>query len=691
MTLVTDHAPNTYLRTQPQLSRRQVGWVEYLERFHYQWKYIPGRENVADPLSRKPNLYGISIDTMQVQCEDDEADPVLLSETLALRVDKSPSVDDELLRLLLAAYQKDPKFSNPTEDMHLQPDGIWLKGKDPLHQKIMVPQNEDLQNIIMRNLHDSPSAGHPGPERMYQLISRWFWWRGMKADITRFASHCDSCQKNKPRNTQEAGHMQPLAIPDYPFQSVSVDFITKLPVTEAGYDTLIVWVDRLTKYVTVMACKETLTAENFAEYTIDNIISKHGCPESFVTDRDCRFVSNFWSSFTKILGTERHMSTAYHPRSDGQTERMNRLLEEILRHYVCFNQSNWDKHIQLAAFAINNAYQGSIKSTPFMLNRGRHPRMPNQISQITDRLRAGKAQSAIKLSLQMQANLQYAKACLETAQARQKAYFDQSRIERSFEEGEYVLLNTKNLTLKNDQGTVARAKLLPKYIGPYRVLRKVGKVAYELELPEACRIHKVFHVSLLQQYLDPHVFPGAKPVPQPLDWLDSIPVFAVEGIKDHKVLFSGGKRSVTYLIKWAGFDDMYDTWEPEKHLRQAIPAMLDNYQATHAIPRIYDENDPHCAKSGKARISEKSSKRRNFGVDPVSPVIPQGTPTVIPQNEVPAQINPPRQAQRASVPIDLLPSDGPTRRSTRVKTVPLKLRTLQVLKTLSVLQSQFFT
>ena len=278
--------------------------------------------------------------------------------------------------------------------------------------------------------------------------------------------------------------------------------------------------------------------------------------------------------------------------------------------------------------------------------------------------------------------MQYAKACLETAQARQKAYFDQSRIERSFEEGEYVLLNTKNLTLKNDQGTVARAKLLPKFIGPYRILRKVGKVAYELELPEACRIHKVFHVSLLQQYLDPHVFPGAKPVPQPLDWLDSIPVFAVEGIKDHTVLFSGGKRSVTYLIKWAGFDDMYDTWEPENHVRQAIPALLDNYQALHAIPRIFDENDPHCAKSGKARVSEKSSKRRSFGMDPVPPVIPQGTPTVIPPNEVPAQTNPQHQAPRASIPKDILPSEGPSRRSIRAKTVPLKLRTLQVLKRL---------
>lgn len=144
-------------------------------------------------------------------------------------------------------------------------------------------------------------------------------------------------------------------------------------MTKDGYDTLVVWV---TKMVVAHACKEAHTVEDFAKYTIDNVISKFGCPESFVSDRDVRFTSKFWKTVTHLLGAERWMSTAFHPQSDGQTERMNKSMEEVLRHYVSFNQSNWDEHIQIAAFAINNSFQSSIRTTPFMLNMGWHPRVP---------------------------------------------------------------------------------------------------------------------------------------------------------------------------------------------------------------------------------------------------------------------------------------------------------------------------
>ena len=519
--LVTDHHPNIYLRTQPNLSRRQVGWVEYLERFNYEWKYIPGRLNIADPLSRKPDLYSITTENGQAHLgldEPPEGDPIVMAEVLDINPTKLNTLSDTLLPQFLEGYEMDPYFKRgrKTADITKSPDGLYLKGKLKETMRIMVPDAGDLRNNIMRKLHDSPAAGHPGRDRMFHLISRFFFWRGMKQDIAEFVSHCGPCQVNKAKASAPGGLCEPLQIPDYPFQSISMDFITKLPVTPDGNDTLVVWVDRLTKYVVVHACKEAHTAEQFAHYTIDNVISKHGCPESFVSDRDVRFTSEFWKTTTKLLGAERWMSTAFHPQSDGQTERMNRFVEEILRAQVSFTQSDWDQHIQMAAFAINNSYQASTRTTPFMLNLGRHPRLPLALSELTDKLekrfahvKGTKANSAMKFTRNLQAAIQQAKEYIRVAQQRIKAYADKNRVDKSFNLGEQVLLSTKNLKLENDDRTVARAKLLPKFVGPYKIIELVGKVAYRLELPESTKIHPVFHVLLLFPYKNPEKFTGA--------------------------------------------------------------------------------------------------------------------------------------------------------------------------------------
>ena len=176
-----------------------------------------------------------------------------------------------------------------------------------------------------------------------------------------------------------------------------------------------------------------------------------------------------------------------------------------------------------------------------------------------------------------------------------------------------MLLSTRNLKLKNDEGTTARAKLLPKFIGPYVITQIVGKVASKIELPGHCRIHPVFHVSLLFPYNDPEKFPGALASPQPLDWLDKDPTFTVARIADHQILFTGGRRSVTYLIEWAGFAHLHDTWEPEKALQEHIPEMLREYQDQHSIAKTFDPTDPKCKRTGKPRTTEKAKKRRDFG------------------------------------------------------------------------------
>ena len=255
-----------------------------------------------------------------------------------------------------------------------------------------------------------------------------------------------------------------------------------------------------------------------------------------------------------------------------------------------------------------------------MLNHGRNPRLPSALTELTDQLEkrfvmvAGrKAQAALRFTQRMQEDIRQAKGYLKIAQQRMKAYSDIGKKERTFQVGDKVLLSTRNLKLKNDERTTARAKLLPKFIGPYEVTQVVGKVAYKIELPGHCRLHPVFHVSLLFPYNDPGKFSGAQASPQPLDWLDKDPTFTVGQIADHQVLFTGGRRSVTYLIEWAGFAHLHDTWEPEQALREHIPEMLKEYQDSHVIAKTYSSTDPKCKRTGKPRVAEKARKRRDFG------------------------------------------------------------------------------
>ena len=649
--LVTDHHPNTYLRTQPNLSRRQAGWSEYLERFNYTWEYVPGRLNVADPFSRAPVGFcsdptiariHVALHTHQHGAVFNEPGPsshaqgdvptvsvcqagparafsmdINISQLLVHMAPEkgSEAEEEDLLEFFRKGYEADAVDYATMPDAHLyhqSDEGLWLRGTDPLHQKVVVPNSDDAKSWILSSMHDTPAAGHPGPERMLHLTRRWFWWKGMRQDVIDYAKSCKSCEMNKPNNQRAAGLLKSLDIPEYPFQSVSMDFITKLPVTAAGHDTIIVYVCRLTKFVTVVACNETLSAEDFYRFTVDHLISKHGCPESFVSDRDGRFISHFWDTMVDLMQSKKHMSTSFHPQTDGQTERMNRALEETLRHFVCYNQGDWDSHLQMAAFAINNSYHASTQTTPFMLTKGYHPRMPDPVTALTDRIQKQKpiSHTAVKFSMAMHADIKFARECMRVAQEKQRRYADQHRRELSFEVGDMLLLSTKNLTLKNDQGTVARAKLLPKFIGPYEVIRKVGSVAYELALPDVCRIHPVFHVSLLKKFIEPSRLNKCRHFPQPLDWLDGVPQFKVRAILDHRVTFVGRKRSVAYLVSWKGFEEKYDSWEPEEMLLECEGPVLQRYLTVNSVATVFDEADPRCVRVVYEPIAPKPGRPR---------------------------------------------------------------------------------
>jgi hypothetical protein len=287
-----------------------------------------------------------------------------------------------------------------------------------------------------------------------------------------------------------------------------------------------------------------------------------------ISDRDPRFTSQFWRSFCQRLHIAPRFSTAFHPQTDGQTERANRVIEEVLRHFITGDHTNWEDLLPLVAFAINNAKSASTGETPFFLNHGTHPGTPASVG-----LPEGKLPALDAVFSEMGATLTRARELLKAAQDRQKAYADKSRSPHTFQEGQLVLLSTKNL--KFQKGV---RKLHPKYIGPFRVVQMVGQNAAKLDLPQAySRVHPVFHVSLLHAYREG---PGAlkpPPVPEIIDGESYFRVEAVLAMRERSAGRSGkGKRKRPpvreFLIKWAGYDDTHNSWEPENNLTPDLVA-----------------------------------------------------------------------------------------------------------------------
>ena len=214
--------------------------------------------------------------------------------------------------------------------------------------KLFIP--ESLRDRIMLECHGTPFSGHLGFKKTYEQVCRYFWWSGLSTAVRHFCRSCEVCQRIKGGSTLPYGLLQPLPVPTLPWESVSMDLVTDLPVC-CGYDSVFVVVDRLTKCIVLSPCCKTVSAPQLAQLFMDTVFRRFGMPTSIVSDRDPRFTGHFWKSFTSLLGTELAMSTAYHPQTDGQTERANRTFEDMLRGFVCPRHDDCCKYLSVIEFA----------------------------------------------------------------------------------------------------------------------------------------------------------------------------------------------------------------------------------------------------------------------------------------------------------------------------------------------------
>ncbi|GJR10226.1 putative reverse transcriptase domain-containing protein [Tanacetum coccineum] len=523
-TVFTDHKSLQHILDQKELNMRQRRWLELLSDYDCDIRYHPGKANVvADALSRKERIEPLRVRALVMTIGLDLPKQILEAQ---IEAQKPENIINEDVGGMI-------RRDIPKERLEPRADGTLC-----LHSRSWIPCYGDLRSVIMHESHKSKYSIHPGSEKMYQDVKKLFWWPNMKADIATYVSKCLTCARVKAEHQRPSGLLVQPEIPEWKWDNITMDFITKLPRSSQGFDTIWVIVDRLTKSAHFLPIRENDPLDKLARLYLNRIVARHGIPASIICDRDGRFTSNFWRSFQKALGTDISMSTAYHPETNGQSERTIQTLEDMLRACVIDFGKGWVKHLPLAEFSYNNSYHASIKAAPYEALYGQKCRSP---------------------------------VCW--AEDRQKSYADRKRKPMEFEVGDRVMLKVSPW-----KGVVRfgkRGKLNPRYVGPFKVLAKVGKVAYRLELPqELSRVHHTFHVSNLKKcYAD-------EPLVMPLEGIhvDDKLQFVEEPVEIMEREIKRLKRSRIPLVKvrWNSRRGPEFTWEREDSFKQKYPQLFTN-------------------------------------------------------------------------------------------------------------------
>ncbi|GJR03369.1 putative reverse transcriptase domain-containing protein [Tanacetum coccineum] len=498
-TVFTDHKSLQHILNQKELNMRQRHWLELLSDYDYEIRYHPGKANVvADALSRKERDQPLRVRALVMTIGLDLPKQILNAQTEAQKLENIKNKD---VGGMLLENAKDPEKVRK-EKLEPRADGtLCFNGRS------WLPCYGDLRTVIMHESHKSKYSIHPGSDKMYQDMKKLYWWPNMKADIATYVSKCLTCAKVKEADIK--GPSKVLVQPRYYIEigHITMDFVTKLPNSSQGYDTIWVIVDRLTKSAIFVPMTKTDLVDKLARMYLKEVVTRHGIHVSIIYDRDPRFASNFWRSLQNALGTNLDMSTAYHPQTDGQSERTIQTLEDMLRACVIDFGKGWVNHLPLVEFSYNNSYHASIKAAPFEALYGRKCRSPVCWTEV------GEAQIlGLELIQETTKKIVQIKQRMQAARDRQKSYTDLKRKSMDFQVGDNVMLKVspwKGVIRFGKWG-----KLNPRYVGPFKVIEKVGDVTYKLELPEELsRFHNTFHVSNLKKcYAD-------EPLAIPLDGL----------------------------------------------------------------------------------------------------------------------------------------------------------------------------
>lgn len=493
----SDHANLRYFMSAQKLTARQARWASFLSEFDFDILHVAGKSNPADPASRRSDYAGEEEQTDRIillGCREDLRPSEKQTEVSVVRIRNKdirgildPSsmfmpADTDTLRSIQSLYQTDDSLKIKTPSFLTFRDGIWW-----WRDKIYVPSS--MRHLIMKEYHETPLAGHWGSFKTLDMITRTFGWQNMRSDILTFIKDCISCQQVKVDHRSPQGLLNPLPIPDRPWSNIGVDFIVKLPVSN-GFDSVMVVVDHFSKASHFIPAKETCSAGEMALSFIKEIFRLHGLQDKIFSDRGTLFMSKFWTSVLAHLGIKSTPSTAFHPQTDGQVERINALLEDYLRHFCAEEQDDWAKWLPIAEFSYNNTASSATKFSPFFTQKGFHPRFNYLV-----------ASSGIPAADDFVGHLQRVHSSLEESLTKAKAaqakfYNKDRRVEVTYKPGDLVWLSRRHIKTKRPN-----SKLDVRRLGPFSVVRMVGRNAAKLSLPKSySRLHPVFNVSLLMPF-----------------------------------------------------------------------------------------------------------------------------------------------------------------------------------------------
>ncbi|KAA0035938.1 pol protein [Cucumis melo var. makuwa] len=566
--IFTDHKSLKYFFTQKELNMRQRRWLELVKDYDCEILYHPGKANVVvDALSRKVSHSAALITRQAPLHRDLERAEIAVSVGAVTMQLAQLTVQPTLRQRIIDAQSNDPYLvekrglaeAGQTAEFSLSSDGGLL-----FESRLCVPSDSAIKTELLTEAHSSPFSMHPGSTKMYQDLKRVYWWRNMKREVAEFVSKCLVCQQVKAPRQKPAGLLQPLSIPEWKWENVSMDFITGLPRTLRGFTVIWVVVDRLTKSAHFVPGKSTYTASKWAQLYMSEIVRLHGVPVSIVSDRDARFTSKFWKGLQTAMGTRLDFSTAFHPQTDGQTERLNQVLEDMLRACALEFPGSWDAHLHLMEFAYNNSYQATIGMAPFEALYGKCCRSPVCWGEVGEQRLMGP-----ELVQSTNEAIQKIRSRMHTAQSRQKSYADVRRKDLEFEIGDKVFL--KVAPMKGVLRFERRGKLSPRFVGPFEILERIGPVAYRLALPPS--LNDVFHVSMLRKYVpDPSHVVDYEPleIDENLSYVEQPVEVLAREVKTLR-----NKEIPLVKVLWQNHRVEEATWEREDDMRSRYPELFE--------------------------------------------------------------------------------------------------------------------
>jgi len=559
----SDHKNLEYFRKPQNINHQQAYWVSLLADYGFSLHHLPGSHNsAADALSCQPNHDDGSGDNTEVIVLKEAYFEVQATEDVSTLEAQVRTAQDTREPIIVKSLAKRPG------QWRVDDKGVvWVK------DQLYVPKDNVLRGEILRAHHDSPLAGHPGCHGTQNLVERAFFWPSLSCDVHRYVNCCAACQENKMSQLPTSTALHSHTPPSQPWDVISVDLVGPLP-TSKDHDAILNIVDHFSKMVIAVPTSITLMSSELANIYKEKVFPFFGIPKKIVSDRGPQFASEFTHDICRILGIEQNLSTAYHPETNAQVERMNHEVAQYLQMYVNYHQDGWSDWLPLAQFALNNQVSTSTGESPFYLNHGRHPHMPHirdvhvkkeGAAQFGERLRRTRkeAEEAMKWALWV------------SGESFNRSVHPTVR----FKPGDLVYI--EGTKIKNTQPL---NKLAQCRYGLFEVIRQVNETSYELKLPDTWRLkHPVFHRNLLSKHQTGHS-PQQLSIPHNPPLLlddDGERVYDVETIANSQRA-GKAKGGVEYLVKWLDYGEKENTWEPGIDLDNPhVCELINTFHRTH--------------------------------------------------------------------------------------------------------------